>query len=530
MRWRDDFAAARSGNRRRCTATVPRHRRNTATRADGARADDCHSAATAAASTASTAAATTTAPSTLSGHGWDAATSSDCAARTDDRSRTDDCISADAAAQHGRLPATAGADRSSSDGCARTHGASFSADRCGDSATGTDRTRTDRTYSDPPCARRARHVAHAHAERTRASSAEDVSQSRRRSGRSTSKKRIAAKRAPGRKLLTDQWRAWIAENLMLGADDASIVARLRAERVTRETAEKAITEIRRSPVFAAGTGLGRGSRRLLAILQLQRELRSHAGLLARVERRRRPTAAEFYARYVATSTPVVFTDAMQGWKALDLWSPEYFKKAVGDAEIEATADRDGDPDYDMHTREHSRKVRMADYADRVIRARRDTNDFYLVANNHAMEKPGMARLADDVVMDPEYFDVTQGERAMSLWFGPAGTVTPLHHDTTNIVFHQVYGKKRFLMISPFETALFRYVRGVYCDVDPEKLENHPDLANLPVAEVVLAPGDALFIPVGWWHHVRALDKCIGISFTSLRVPNDYGWFIPGSIA
>jgi hypothetical protein len=356
-----------------------------------------------------------------------------------------------------------------------------------------------------------------------------VSRRRPRIGRSAPNKRIAVERARARSPLTDVWRTWVAENLMLGADPASIVEHLRAQGVTRKTAEKAIDDVRRSPVFAAGAGLGRGSRRLLAILQLQRELRRTTGVLARVERRPKPPAHEFYSRYVATSTPVVFTDAMRGWKALGRWSPQYFKRAVGDAEIEVTTEREGDPDYDMHTSEHSRKVRMSDFADRVTRARK-TNDFYLVANNHAMDRAGMARLVRDVVMDPDYFDVTKTERAMSLWFGPAGTVTPLHHDTTNIVFHQVYGKKRFLLISPFETALFRYVRGVYCDVDPEQLERYPKLAGLPIAEVVLAPGDALFVPVGWWHHVRALQKSIGISFTNLRIPNDYGWFTPGSIA
>jgi hypothetical protein len=315
---------------------------------------------------------------------------------------------------------------------------------------------------------------------------------------------------------------------MLGASSESVVDRLSAEGVARKVAHAAVDEIRRSPIFAAGSGLGRGSRRLLAILQLQRELRRATGTLARIERRKKPPASEFYTRYVATSTPVVFTDALRGWKALRRWSPAYFKRAVGSAEIDVTADRNGDPDYDMHTVAHSRTVRMADFADRVARAR-ETNDFYLVANNHAMDKPGMEPLARDLVMDPEYFDVTQTRNAMSLWFGPAGTVTPLHHDTTNIVFHQVYGKKRFLLISPFETALFRYARGVYCDVDPERLERYPELRGLPMAEVVLAPGDALFIPVGWWHHVRALQKSIGISFTNLRVSNDYGWFIPGSI-
>jgi ribosomal protein L16 Arg81 hydroxylase len=108
-------------------------------------------------------------------------------------------------------------------------------------------------------------------------------------------------------------------------------------------------------------------------------------------------------------------------------------------------------------------------------------------------------------------------------------VTPLHHDTTSIVFHQIYGSKRFLLVSPFETALLRRARGVYCDVDPEHPGRHPELSGVSIPSVELDPGDALFIPVGWWHHVRALEASISLSFTNLRVPNDYEWFRPGAV-
>jgi ribosomal protein L16 Arg81 hydroxylase len=40
-------------------------------------------------------------------------------------------------------------------------------------------------------------------------------------------------------------------------------------------------------------------------------------------------------------------------------------------------------------------------------------------------------------------------------------------------------------------------------------------------QVVLEPGQALFIPVGWWHHVRSLDVSISVSFTNFLAPNDY---------
>jgi ribosomal protein L16 Arg81 hydroxylase len=41
--------------------------------------------------------------------------------------------------------------------------------------------------------------------------------------------------------------------------------------------------------------------------------------------------------------------------------------------------------------------------------------------------------------------------------------------------------------------------------------------------VLLDPGQVLFLPVGWWHHVRSMDISISLSFTNFRAANDYVW-------
>jgi hypothetical protein len=46
-----------------------------------------------------------------------------------------------------------------------------------------------------------------------------------------------------------------------------------------------------------------------------------------------------------------------------------------------------------------------------------------------------------------------------------------------------------------------------------------DAATPPVLETIIGPGEAIFLPVGWWHQVEALDLSASMSFTNFRRPN-----------
>jgi hypothetical protein len=50
------------------------------------------------------------------------------------------------------------------------------------------------------------------------------------------------------------------------------------------------------------------------------------------------------------------------------------------------------------------------------------------------------------------------------------------------------------------------------------LNRYPMFKSATVLDVVLAPGELLFIPIGWWHWVQALDVSISLAFQSFAVP------------
>jgi len=112
-------------------------------------------------------------------------------------------------------------------------------------------------------------------------------------------------------------------------------------------------------------------------------------------------------------------------------------------------------------------------------------------------------------------DLPFADAVPRIWIGNAARVAT-HYDLGSNIAVVVAGRRRFTLFPPeqlenlYVGPLERTIAGPPVSmVDPEQ----PDLARYPrfaeaarhALEAELAPGDALFIPSLWWHHVRALD-------------------------
>ncbi|KAG5452308.1 aminotransferase [Clonorchis sinensis] len=128
---------------------------------------------------------------------------------------------------------------------------------------------------------------------------------------------------------------------------------------------------------------------------------------------------------------------------------------------------------------------------------------------------GFDKLLVDLPYD-QTFQTSNGITSPTFWLGSSGSNTLCHYDTygVNIVV-QVFGKKHWTLFPNSDTPYMYQTRlpleesTVFSEINfpiPD-YRKHPLLAQTSPRSVVLEPGDALFVPRGWWHFVQSTTDC-----------------------
>ena len=248
------------------------------------------------------------------------------------------------------------------------------------------------------------------------------------------------------------------------------------------------------------------------------------------------TPEEFQSYMRPIGKPLIVTNGMNHWKAMRSWTFEFFKTRYGDDRTYVS--------NALKFKIWEEEVTLKEYLDYIAllggtRLHRLQEQCKLTTPLYAYDYQPFGKhpeLLEDfrlpLFVDDwcEHFSESFKERFFPFWqgwilFATEGAVSHLHKDAFSTItwFAQIRGRKRCILFSP-EDSKFLYKGRVH--------PLQPDFDAFPLSqyarpfECLLEPGDMLFLPPTWWHHVITLEKSITISYNIVNHIN-FGYYIRG---
>lgn len=312
-------------------------------------------------------------------------------------------------------------------------------------------------------------------------------------------------------------RDLIAEALLEGLGDQAIKERLVAAGANEERADCELRHAASDPYFQAARKLANRVAKRDWTLDIYARSAALDDMSATIPTIDAIDPEAFFRDYYTRNRPVKLTGLVDHWPALVKWSLDYLEGRVGSAIVEVQGQRDNAADYEIDKDKHRRHAPMRDVI-ALLRRDQPSNDFYITAYNDSMNKQALAPLWAD--LGPISLLEKTGPRDGFFWMGPQGTLTPFHHDLTNNLLVQVRGRKQVRMVPSYAVGRMRNTVHCFSEVQPKDFAQGG--SNMPqMLECEIAAGEAIFLPVGWWHHVTALDQTISMSFTNFSQANQF---------
>ncbi|XP_034568092.1 lysine-specific demethylase 8 isoform X2 [Notolabrus celidotus] len=234
-----------------------------------------------------------------------------------------------------------------------------------------------------------------------------------------------------------------------------------------------------------------------------------------VPRIRCPSLESFNTNHLLPLRPVILEGIIDHWPAFNQrpWSIEYLRSVAGCRTVPVeVGSRYTDEEWSQTL------LTVNEFIDRYIVHKSGGEASGYLAQHQLFDQ--IPELKEDIRL-PDYCCLGEGEEediTVNAWFGPGGTVSPLHQDPQQNFLAQVVGSKYIRLYSPEDTdKLYPHQSQLLHNTSQVEVENpdtdrFPKFATAPYLECVLQPGEVLFIPVKHWHYVRSLELSFSVSF------------------
>ncbi|XP_010651266.1 lysine-specific demethylase JMJ30 isoform X1 [Vitis vinifera] len=281
------------------------------------------------------------------------------------------------------------------------------------------------------------------------------------------------------------------------------------EKVTAKASELRVSEEEQGEVIVGGENAYHEAE-VLGVLPMK-------SLSSKIIGKRSALSLEgFLCDYFMSGSPVIISDCMGHWPARTRWNDmDYLKRVAGDRTVPVEVGKN----Y-LSSDWKQELITFSQFLERI-----QSSDCTSTLPTYLAQHPlfdQIHELRKDIFI-PDYCYAGGGElRSLNAWFGPAGTVTPLHHDPHHNILAQVVGKK-YIRLYPASLSeeLYPYTETMLCnsskfslkvDLDNIDEKEFPKVKDLEFQDCILEEGEMLYIPPKWWHYVRSLTTSFSVSF------------------
>lgn len=223
----------------------------------------------------------------------------------------------------------------------------------------------------------------------------------------------------------------------------------------------------------------------------------------------------FVRDYKSKGQPVVIKDMLHEWPATHQWSVEYIRRVAGRRTVPVEIGRRYTDNSWTQT-----LMTVNQFIDEYVEKQSSVPGY--LAQHELFDQ--IEELRQDFDVPPYCYTGEDEHVAVNVWFGPGGTVSPLHTDPKHNCLCQVFGHKYVRLYVQDQTdhlyphdsateALLSNTSRIDLEQDWEDIvQEFPDFAKAAGYECVLQPGDILYIPPQCWHFVKSLSQSCSLSF------------------
>ncbi|AFZ26493.1 hypothetical protein Cylst_4404 [Cylindrospermum stagnale PCC 7417] len=235
-------------------------------------------------------------------------------------------------------------------------------------------------------------------------------------------------------------------------------------------------------------------------------------VLNNIDRIEAPPADVFYREYILTQRPVIITNFFEDSSLRQMDTLEKVRTGLTDIPIQIC------PNYIAHLLDSTsadvqRMMNLGAYLD-FLQAQPTSLDI-------CAEYPTPQKLLELLPLN-SYQDLGDGSDLYSNMFvAGSHNYAHLHYDADqrNVLLFQVFGTKRFVLIHPRETQKLDAIdqsnlcrtSGIFLEKMSEA-EKTDFLRYTNAFDVVLHPGETIFMPMMIWHYIEYLEPAMSIAY------------------